>query len=80
MATKIPFYIQGKQFYTNQLNGYRTYNPVLLNFYRYIDITNFDDELIKIELAKWGGKLNSSKEYILFGQDEDATLFLLKFS
>lgn len=80
MATKIPLYIQGTQFYTNQLNGYRTYNPVLLNFYRYIDIINFDVELIKIELAKWGAIYKTTGEYILFEQDEDATLFLLRFS
>ena len=82
MTVKISIYNK-VNYFPDQLNDYRTYNPVLLNFYHYIGI-NFDftpdNAILAMELAKWCGTYTDKKDYILFERDEDATLFLLRFA
>jgi hypothetical protein len=80
MATKIPFYTTpASQF--NTICPEMVYNPVIMNFYVYLGSDfNPDNEVLGMEFAKWGCTYMINKEYILFEQDEDATLFLLRFS
>jgi len=80
MATKIPFYIissnQRHILFPEIVN-----NPVLLNFYRYLG-SDFvpNTPTLANELAKWGGTYGVKRGYVSFESDEDATLFLLRFS
>ena len=56
-------------------------NPVLLNFYRYLGgdfIPN--TPVLATEFAKWGATYGDKIGYVSFERDEDATLFLLRFS
>jgi hypothetical protein len=82
MATKIPLTVKGSPDNANEnLGGYMVYNPVFLNFYLSLgnDFTPDTDTLGR-EFANWGGSYTGKRNYILFKQDEDATLFLLRFS
>ena len=80
MATKIPFHvITTTQHHT--LCPEMVYNPVLLNFYRYLG-SDFvpNTPTLANELAKWGATYGVNRGYVSFESDEDATLFLLRFS
>ena len=82
MATKIPLTVKDSPDNANKnLGAYMLYNPVFLNFYLSLgnDFTPDTDTLDR-EFAKWGGSYTGKSNYILFEQDEDATLFLLRFS
>ena len=82
MSTKIPLTVKGSPDNANtNLGGYMVYNPVFLNFYLSLgnDFTP-DTETLGREFAKWGGAYTGERNYILFEQDKDATLFLLRFS
>jgi hypothetical protein len=81
MATKIPLNVRGPISKDPNLGSYMVYNPVLLNFYRYLGgdfIPN--TPTLANELAKWGATYGVNRGYVSFEQDEDATLFLLRFS
>lgn len=63
------------------LGSYRVYNPIFMNFYSYLGSDfNPDTATLGREFAKWGGAYTGKSNYILFEQDEDATMFLLRFS
>jgi len=80
MSTKIPFFIISSN-ERHILCPEIVNNPVLLNFYRYLGgdfIPN--TPVLATEFAKWGATYGVKREYVSFERDEDATLFLLRFS
>ena len=80
MTTKIPFHvITTTQHHT--LCPEMVYNPVLLNFYRYLG-SDFvrNTPTLENELAKWGATYGVYRGYVSFESDADATFFLLRFS
>ena len=84
MATKIPLCIKGPPFKDPDLGSFRIYNPMFKNFYSYVGSNLYrDTATLGREFAKWGAIYKICKttgEYILFKRDEDATMFLLRFS
>ena len=81
MATKIPLCVMGPPSKDPSLGSYRIYNPVFVKFYISLGSDfNLDTEILGREFAKWGAIYKATGEYILFKRDEDATMFLLRFS